>query len=102
MRTMSLVCLLGTSNKARTRRLLTFRTKMTARELGAQTGSSPATRVVTAPRRLPSIGETQIWNPAEVGVVKTIYLPSGDQSGSVGLAALSGMRLMAPPLAEMV
>ena len=56
----SLDLLLGTSMIARTRRLFTFRTNITARELGAHTGSSPAANGKLCPRAGPSIGNRLI------------------------------------------
>src|SRR2546421_12678278 len=85
----SLVCLVGTSSKETTPLPFTrFRVKITARELGAHDGSSPATSGVTDP---PPAGTVQIWKPPMLAV-KTMVLPSGDQSGSVQLIAPSVRR----------
>src|SRR5438093_256475 len=78
----SLVCFVGTSIRARPRRPPWRRAKMTVREFGAQDGSSPLPSWITVP---PCDGTTQSSKPG-ICAVKTIHLPSGDQSGSVGLS----------------
>src|SRR5437660_7261697 len=77
----SFVCFVGTSSSERVRPPPLRRARITVREFGAQDGSSPATNSTTLP---PCDGTTQISKPPIIAV-NTINLPSGDQSGSVGL-----------------
>jgi len=71
--------------------------KINVREFGAHDGSSPATNSVTAP---PPAGTTQI-SKSRICDVNAIHLPSGDQSGSVGLETPAvGTASGAPPDAE--
>ena len=96
----SLTRLVGTSSKDRVRLLPFLRVKMTVREFGAQEGSSPETSACTEP---PWTGTTQMVNPARGCDVKTMFFPSGDQSGSLGLGSPPVFsRVGVPPLAEMM
>jgi len=56
------------------------------REFGAHDGFCPATSTVGG--KLPSAGITQM-SKSPACRVNAIHLPSGDQSGSVGFAALA-------------
>src|SRR5215471_2610649 len=80
-REISFTCLVGTSRRDKTLCPPWRRVKTSVRELGAQLGSSPSTSTVAVP---PPAGTTQIWKFRYI-VVNAIHLPSGDQSGSVGL-----------------
>ena len=90
--------LVGTSSTDKTRFLLDRLVNTSVRELGAQEGSSPVASTSTFP---PAGGTMQISNtPPPRMVVKTIALPSGDQSGSVALKTpMVRIRDIAPPLA---
>ena len=90
--------LVGTSSTDKTRFPRERLVKMSEREFGAHEGSSPVARTSTFP---PPGGTMQISNtPPPRMVVKTIALPSGDQSGSVTFEAPT-VRIhdIAPPLA---
>jgi hypothetical protein len=88
----------GTSSTDKTRFLPDRLVNMSVRELGAQEGSSPVANTSTFP---PPGGTMQTSNtPPPRIVVKTIALPSGDQSGSVAfMTPIVRIRDMAPPLA---
>ena len=58
--------------------------KIRVREFGDQLGFCPAT--ITVGGKLPSAGITQM-SKSPACRVNAIHLPSGDQSGSVGLLA---------------
>src|SRR5882757_920554 len=67
---------------------------MSVREFGDHAGSSPATRTTGVP---PAAGTTQMLK-SPICDVNAIHLPSGDQSGSVGLETPEvGIRCTAPP-----
>src|SRR5688572_5624871 len=92
--------LVGTSSKDSTRLLPLLRVKMTVREFCAQEGSSPLAKTVAVP---PSAGTVQMLK-SPICDVKTIILPSGDQSGSLGLEtpAVRSSVIIGPPAAGTV
>src|SRR5437762_12875226 len=73
---------------------------MSAREFGAQLGSSPSVITIAGP---PCERTTQMSNPPARCEVNAIHFPSGDQEGSVVFPApgVSKCRRV-PPLAETV
>ncbi len=72
--------------------------KIRVREFGDQLGFCPATRMTGG--MLPSADITQM-SKSTACRVNAIHLPSGDQSGSVGLPAPVVRKYWtAPPLAE--
>src|SRR5262249_3488418 len=94
IREISFVCFVGTSSKDKRRPPPVRRAYTTVRELGDHEGSSPSVSGIAVP---PLAGTTQILKERPMDV-NTICLPSGDQSGSVGLETpLVGMRTGAPP-----
>src|SRR5262245_57377551 len=94
IRATSLTCFVGTSSKERVLTWFLRLTKITAREFGAQLGSSPLTSTRASP---PPAGTRQMRKSEGVCDVKTIHLPSGDQSGSVQLPTPAVEMWRGPP-----
>src|SRR5687768_4881092 len=84
----SLNCLVGTSSKDRRLPPSGPLQKISAREFGAQEGSSPSATSVSCE---PSGRMMKIRKVPRVSDVKAIHLPSGDQSGSEGVGAAAVM-----------
>src|SRR6266849_4954832 len=94
MRPISLTCFVITSSTDSDCREPVSRFNTSVREFGDHDGCCPGTSTVAVP---PPAGTTQMLK-SPICDVNAIHLPSGDQSGSVGLVTPEvGMRCTSPP-----